>query len=376
MDVTPSPLQDRALTAIQQWFHTADRPEFYLAGYAGSGKTSIAQLAVNRIQALRQKPLKVLYAAYTGKAAEVLRHKTGQDAQTLHQLLYTAEEDDDTGEVRFVLNIGSPLRSADLLVLDECSMAPNDLVEDIRSFRIPTLVLGDPGQLPPIHGNSPFTAGTPDFFLDEIHRQARDNPILMLATLAREGKPLPYGVFGPGVEKIRYTQEATPHVLDPERQVLCGLNKRRWRATQYLRAERGMSGMWPQVGEPVIGGKNERKIGFFNGTLGRVVGQGRIHADWAEIDVRTDQGRAHRLTCRAEPFWEHRDQRAHDKPTGGMMKRFSVLDFAYVLSCHKAQGSSWPRITVLDDARAFREDAHRWLYTAITRAEESLVLVS
>ena len=52
----------------------------------------------------------------------------------------------------------------------------------------PILVLGDPGQLPPISGGGFFTEHEPDHLLTEIHRQARDNPIIQLALDVREGR--------------------------------------------------------------------------------------------------------------------------------------------------------------------------------------------
>ncbi|MFM7416951.1 MAG: ATP-binding domain-containing protein, partial [Alphaproteobacteria bacterium] len=48
----------------------------------------------------------------------------------------------------------------------------------------------------------------------------------------------------------------------------------------------------------------------------------------------------------------------------------------YAITCHKAQGSSWPNVIVYDDQLSrTEEDRKRWLYTAITRAERGLVIL-
>ena len=63
-------------------------------------------------------------------------------------------------------------------------------------LRTPLLVLGDPAQLPPIQGGGFFTDGEPDVMLTEVHRQARDNPIIRLSMDVREGRDLDIGRYG------------------------------------------------------------------------------------------------------------------------------------------------------------------------------------
>ena len=79
-------------------------------------------------------------------------------------------------EPRFVLNSQSLVRDCDLIVLDEVSMVGEEMANDLLAFGKPILVLGDPGQLPPIHGEGAFTNVAPDVMLDEIHRQAGTAP--------------------------------------------------------------------------------------------------------------------------------------------------------------------------------------------------------
>ena len=137
----------------------------------------------------------VLFAAFTGKAAQVLRSKGATKASTIHSLIYRprgeeAIEDEETGKTNvtpmFTLNRQSAVSKADLIIIDECSMVDETLGSDLMSFGTPILVLGDPGQLPPVSGGGYFTDHEPDILLEEVHRQARDNPIIDLAQMVRE----------------------------------------------------------------------------------------------------------------------------------------------------------------------------------------------
>ena len=103
----------------------------------------------------------------------------------------------------FSLNRQSPIAKAKLVIIDECSMVDEELGRDLMSFGTPILVLGDPGQLPPISGGGFFTEHEPDFLLTEIHRQARDNPIIRMALDVREGRELMYGDYGTAAMVIR-----------------------------------------------------------------------------------------------------------------------------------------------------------------------------
>ena len=95
-----------------------------------------------------------------------------------------------------MLNRQSPAAKADLIIIDECSMVDEELGRDLLSFGRPVLVLGDPAQLPPVKGGGFFTEGEPDVMLTEVHRQAKDNPIVHLSMQVREGGRLEPGPTG------------------------------------------------------------------------------------------------------------------------------------------------------------------------------------
>ena len=57
------------------------------------------------------------------------------------------------------------------------------------------------------------------------------------------------------------------------------------------------------------------------------------------------------------------------------METISRFEFAYAITCHKAQGSEFDSVVVFDESWLFGEDRFRWLYTAITRAKKRLLIV-
>ncbi len=163
---------------------------FRLFGYAGTGKTTLARHIAEDVEG------EVLFGAYTGKAALVLRSKgCGERAHhPSHDL--PRRKDMDSEEPSFVLNEDSPASKASLIVIDECSMVDEELGRDLLSFGKPVLVLGDPAQLPPVKGGGYFTEAEPDVMLTEVHRQAADNPIVRLSMMVREGGRLELGDHG------------------------------------------------------------------------------------------------------------------------------------------------------------------------------------
>ncbi|MEO8669294.1 MAG: AAA family ATPase, partial [Bauldia sp.] len=166
-----SPKQDDALRAVSSWLKSGGTQVFRLFGYAGTGKTTLARHIAEDAGG------DVCFAAFTGKAAHVMRRKGCTGAGTIHSLIYRMRGEDEDGPT-FVLNDDSAAGKAALIVIDECSMVDADIGRDLLSFGAPVLVLGDPAQLPPIAGGGFFTESEPDSMLTEVHRQAADDPII------------------------------------------------------------------------------------------------------------------------------------------------------------------------------------------------------
>jgi exodeoxyribonuclease-5 len=371
-----SPQQDEALKAVSRWLKEGQRPVFRLFGYAGTGKTTLARHFAEHIDG------QVQFAAFTGKAAQVLRSKGATNARTIHSLIYRprgeeAVEDETTGKTSmsptFSLNRQSPIAKAALVVIDECSMVDEQLGRDLLSFGTPILVLGDPGQLPPISGGGFFTEQEPDFLLTEIHRQARDNPIIRMALDVREGRDLAYGDYG-GARVIGKDEVTQDLVLDAD-QVLVGTNRTRRRYNRRLRELKGFTADYPQAGDKLVCLRNDPAKGLLNGSLWKVMTASRetvkpgINLLVSPEEDDPDRGvakikllKAAFEDAEAEIPWQQK-------------RRFDDFDYGYALTVHKAQGSQWNDVVLFDESWAFKDTRERWLYTAITRAAERLTIV-
>ncbi|MGU3575696.1 ATP-dependent RecD-like DNA helicase [Brucellaceae bacterium C25G] len=371
-----SPEQDQALQEVEKWLKAGRSPIFRLFGYAGTGKTTLARYFAEHVDG------DVQFAAFTGKAAQVLRSKGASNARTLHSLIYRprgeeAVEDETTGKTSiaptFSLNRQSPVAKASMIVVDECSMVDEQLGRDLMSFGTPILVLGDPGQLPPISGGGFFTEHDPDFLLTEIHRQARDNPIIQMALDVREGRELEFGDYG-RARVISKSQVDQQEVLAAD-QVLVGTNRTRKRYNQRLRELKGFTADYPQAGDKLVCLRNDPAKGLLNGSLWKVMTSSRetvkpgINLLVSPEDEEPGRGVAKIKLLKAQ--FEDPDAEI----AWSTKKRFDDFDYGYALTTHKAQGSQWNNVVLFDESYAFRDTRERWLYTAITRAAESLIVV-
>lgn len=349
-----SPDQLRAIDDICCWrdnWSYGDHP-LTLGGYAGTGKTTLIAHLVNIWKG-------VAVGALAGKAANVLRSK-GVPATTIHGLIYVPEVGDD-GKTRYTKR--QKLDGVETIIIDEASMVDHWIHEDLLSFGLPILYVGDHGQLEPI-GRNPQLMMTPKVRLEQIHRQAADNPILRLATAFREGRDVPYWQDRQGRLKIARRNEFEQHLYSGA-QIICGYNKTRHRINKSIRERNGCDSQTPEPSERIIFLKNNKTLGLFNGQQATVRKQ--LHGnDYAvELEVETDEGEVLCVPCLTEQFGEdpiqdHRDQNV------------ALADFAYCVTCHKMQGSESQSVVVLEEiARGW--DQKRWRYTAVTRARERLI---
>ena len=337
---------------------------FRLFGFAGTGKTTLAKQLAADIDG------EVCFAAYTGKAALVLRGKGCREARTIHSMIYRTRESEDD-EPTFVLNDGSAASRADLIVIDECSMVDEDLGRDLLSFGKPVLVLGDPAQLPPVKGGGYFTDAEPDVMLTEVHRQAADNPIIRLSMMARDGLRIPRGDYG--TSQVVHRDRIDAGQVRAADQVLVGTNKSRRGYNARLRTLAGHTDPNPQQGEKLVCLRNDKTKGLLNGGLWSVKSVGTPRAGKLRYTVvpEDDAGaKATRIAVRPEYFV------AGEEGVPPAFRRGSdAFDYGYVLTVHKAQGSQWDDVVLFDESWAFREHRDRWLYTGITRAAERLTIV-
>jgi exodeoxyribonuclease-5 len=437
-DITLTDNQARAVSDIKDWFknRTKEQQVYRVFGYAGTGKTTITKYAIQELGLdMDGTSPNVRFAAYTGKAAYVMR-KHGTPARTICSLFYSLHEpteqeiedaknklhelESNVGSLygldkiaaeaqiaamrlelknmrkpRFGLNPDSEVRDCSLIVLDEVSMVGWEQAADILSFEKPVLVLGDPGQLPPIRGEGAFTQARPDIMLTEIHRQAEESAIIRLATMARNGEAIPYGMHDPAVWKMSRRDLGPENFLKAD-QVICGKNAMRLELNNAMRAAAGFdrSIPYPADGEKIICLKNQNSLGLINGMFlditgarpykmgngqesrisfrakikdeeGNPIGYSKKGGEQQELDIYLGHFLDHQIFDK-----ERADRDWKDK------KSLIEATFGWAITCHKAQGSQWRNVMVWDDhlGRTTEERA-RLLYTAITRAMEGLIIL-
>ncbi len=371
-----SPQQDDALKAVARWLKDGRPQIFRLFGYAGTGKTTLARYFAEHVDG------QVQFAAFTGKAAQVLRSKGATNARTIHSLIYRPKgeesvSDEVTGKTSmsptFSLNRQSPVSRAKLIIVDECSMVDEQLGRDLLTFGTPILVLGDPAQLPPISGGGFFTEHEPDILLTEIHRQARDNPILRLALDVREGREFMRGDYG--TAQVIGKEDVTQELVLKADQVLVGTNRTRKRYNQRLRELKGFTANYPQAGDKLVCLRNDPAKGLLNGSLWKVMTSSRETVKpGINLLVSPEEDDPDRGVAKIKLLKSAFDDPDTDVPWQ-QKKRFDDFDYGYALTVHKAQGSQWNDIVLFDESYAFKETRQRWLYTAITRAAERLTIV-
>ncbi|NNK80035.1 MAG: ATP-binding domain-containing protein, partial [Flavobacteriales bacterium] len=296
---------------------------------------------------------------------------------TIHSLIYNPDSDDTSvGQPTFTLDEKSYLRNADLLILDECSMVNQEIGNDLLFFRRPILVLGDPGQLPPISGTGFFTSRQPDAQLTEVHRQALESPIIRLATEIRKGRPIPNSFNEEGLEifsKADSKSLNTAEYCTKHDQVMCGTNKTRISVNRFMRKQLGFTDEFPMVGDKVICLRNNKDLAIFNGMMGEVT-----NVDDAfdlVLSIQDEEGH-HRdnIPVHSECFTDPDAIKNMDWMT---KKECEEFDFGYCITVHKSQGSEWDSVLLIDDGflRWDKPQRSKWLYTAVTRAAKKLTIV-
>lgn len=405
-----SPQQRQALGEIDNWLHTEGGPQtYYLAGYAGTGKSTLA----NYIGQMEQKRKGYAqYAALTGKAAVVLKRKGCANARTIHSLIYTShdkskehleeltkklEAEPNNFDVREeiaaekdnlkrpawalkspdqALNIwgenqwGTPyiISKISLFVIDECSMVDARLGDDLLSYGKKVLVLGDPAQLPPIAGQGFFTSKTPNLTLTEIHRQAAGNPIIDMATRVRNGQELALGQYGSS--RVVYKTEMTQDEWLGADQILVGKNGTRNAFNRRIRLLLGFKGFLPEPGERLVCLRNNHDMGLLNGGLWKVIevqddptgdtfNACLADTDDASREVRCQILKCHFMGVETPPFFDRKVE--------------NEFTFGYALTTHKAQGSQWNNVIYYDEWTWNGRKSH--VYTGITRAAERVTVV-
>lgn len=357
--------QDKALKTVAAWLKDPYGAQvFRLFGWAGTGKSTLARHLAKDVKSVK-------YAAFTGKAALVMRRRGCKGASTIHSLIYTRISEKE-GEPRFVLDPESPAAEADLIIIDEVSMVDEVLGSDLLSFGTKVLVLGDPFQLPPVQGEGFFTAQEPDVMLTEIHRQARDNPLVALSLDIREGRGLNYGTYGESKVVPRSAVDQS-EVLSAD-QVLVGRNKTRLHYNNRIRELKNLPEGIPVKGDRLVCLRNNPQKKLLNGQIWTVADIRKRAAGTLEMTI--DPEDADRTAVQTKVRTHASFFTGEDTEMSWQLRRqYDEFTYGYCLTVHKSQGSQWDDVYLFDESFVFREEAARWLYTGITRAAERVTVV-
>lgn len=377
-----------------------------IGGYAGTGKTTmIAEIA----KAVRHYKIayRIAFCAFTGKAADVLRRKIEHITQskdtcsTIHKLMYFPEYGwDSKRNVKIVIGWEKKQEiKCDLIIIDEASMVSKEMIDDLKSYKIPIIAIGDSGQLPPV-GSKFNLMDNPKHKLITIHRQALNNPIIGLSQYIREYGCIPMGQYkGAGnVIKMRLKNPIAQKFLNSVDYsnkgliTLCGVNATRVLQNRRIRKLLGYDVIEPYPGERVINLNNDYDLGIFNGQIGDVSWFSRGNSrSTIVLTVQFDgcDDEYVELYVLQKSF----DRVNHDEifdivsSTKGQMllngtkhNSFAIMDFGYCVTVHKSQGSEWDKLILFEEGKYIwsnNEDGYaRWLYTAVTRAKESVFIVT
>lgn len=394
--------QLEAIDGAEEWYKAfveglPVKSTFEISGPAGSGKTSIIYGLVERLKLSITKD--VSFMALIGQAALVMRMK-GLDANTIHGSIYAMDDDvvkDIDGKPMFD-EYNRPIKktwwykrkqienpNCKLVVCDEGSMVEPRMARDILSFGLPVIVLGDLSQLPPIFGKSAFL-NEPDVVLTKIERQSEGHPIIEISKKAREGDPIEKGVYGENGEvEVIYQSELTDEILTSTDIVICGKNATRNALNDRIRAALGFSGNLPNLGERIVFRKNNWKrvidkvVAITNGLQCTVTSMpdlnelhtggvfnvcakpvfnsvGNSQFDYVPVDYSYFmQG------CKSDKYIDPYNQG-------------EKAEFGYTITCHMSQGSQYDSVLVYEEV--LNRDIHKkWLYTAVTRAVNKLIIV-
>ena len=358
------------------------KPYTVIAGYAGSGKSTLVS---HIIDALNIAPQDVCFAAFTGKASLVLREKGNENSMTMHRLLYHSKElPDGTFEHKPREYLEYRYK---IIVVDEVSMIPADMWALLLSHGVHVIALGDPFQLPPIDGESEILSHT-HVFLDEIVRQAQDSAIIRLSMDIRAGLPL-VKRKGDEVSVVSKHQLNEAYYSGAD-QIIAAKNITRANINWKCRKIKFGPDIpaHPIDGDKAIGLKNYWDIvsgqcdPLINGMIGELSNiqfrknfLGYEDVMYSDFSI-GENNKFCGLFMDYKLFNEGKQTINSENWMSfkGMPKPL-LFDYGYCITCHKSQGSEWDKVLVFDEYMKGTDHA-RWLYTAITRAKKKLIVVS
>jgi exodeoxyribonuclease V len=357
-----APLDDNLLTDQQRsaidriisWTTDPNAPQVLkVSGRAGTGKTTIIRKATEHLD-----PHIFRVASLSGKATAVLRRK-GLDAQTLHSLMYIPLGQDEHGCLRFEKVDNLP---CDIVFVDEGSTIYRALHEDLLSYGVKVAYFGDHWQLEPPEEDINLMQD-PDILLEQVHRQASNSPILRFAEAVHYGRETFHHREVPGLT-VAHAPDFWRYMWQSDIAIV-GYNETRHQVNRMFRQRYGHRGPGPNVGEKVICLRNNRDYGVYNGLTATVIRVRALSDQGHHIDIEDEVGnRWYNLPTLLRQY-------GVNSLAGEPFYGYLLFDYAYAITNHKAQGSEWKTVAVMEEVASIWSFV-RWAFTAITRASEQL----
>lgn len=408
-----------------------------LTGYAGTGKTTLVGRIVRKLRAQKEQ---VYACAPTHKAAAVLSRSVppGVPCQTIQSLLGLKLERDGEGNYHLVRDSknGREAPERGVIVADEASMIGADIWPHVLAAAegglfgtgVRWLFVGDPAQLPPVGEDASPALQQEGASLEEVVRQAAENPIIRFATAIREDADYLDLLRGPDAlgfdadakhgiaptinrqafgRSIVRSFAATPEGEVPKARVLAYRNRTVARYNALIReAVRGEGA--PELDEGdilmardthfadaangegiLLRGSAEYRVLGLKETTAKAFSE--TFATWTlELeeadDPYADPVEVVALQKTSIPRYDAVLQRVAKEAREGIRswldfyegkERFASLDYAYALTVHKSQGSTFETVFVDHrDLMACRGPERRALvYVAATRPAKRLALL-
>ncbi|WP_413486883.1 ATP-dependent RecD-like DNA helicase [Staphylococcus pasteuri] len=363
-----------------------------LTGGPGTGKTTVIKGIVELYAEVhgisldyddyQEDDYPVVLAAPTGRASKRLQESTGLEAMTIHRLIGWNQDTQPEDILENEIN-------ARLIIIDEMSMVDTWLFHQFLSavpLDAQIILVGDEDQLPSVGPGQVFkdlidSNTIPRVNLTEVYRQQDGSSIIELAHRMKLGQPIDITQRFHDRSFINCGTEQIPNVVEKvvnsavnkgydmsDIQVLAPMYKGNAgikRLNQILQSilnpeekdtrEIEFGDVVFRKGDKVLQLVNRPNDNIFNGDIGVIVGIFWAKENALNKDVLVVDFEGNEITFTRQDMLE--------------------LTHAYCTSIHKSQGSEFPIVIMPIVKQYFRMLQRPILYTGLTRAKQSLVLL-